>query len=188
MTCVRCPRVDRSVRRRHQRGNIVWLLPASGRTTRARSASLRVCSPPVGYSCGKAPTGMASWRAFCRATGGRPRTAHSSGHRRQFDPLSGLLTVETEWRGPAGVGARAYRLRLYTATRLAELLADVGLIVEQVFSGWTDRPLTRRAGEMLLVARKRSITGVWGLGFGVWERRASELLGSAALPRVLRFG
>ena len=84
------------------------------------------------------------------------------GHRRQFDPLSGLLTVETEWRGPAGVGARAYHLRLYTATRLAELLADVGLIVEQVFSGWTDRPLTRRAGEMLLVARKSRLPLVRG--------------------------
>jgi SAM-dependent methyltransferase len=76
------------------------------------------------------------------------------GHQRRFDPLSGVLTVQTEWRGPAGTGERAYHLRLYTATRLAELLADVGLIVEQAFSGWTDRPLTRRAGEMLLVARK----------------------------------
>jgi SAM-dependent methyltransferase len=76
------------------------------------------------------------------------------GHRRRFDPLSGVLTVDTAWRGPAGVGERSYRLRLYTATRLAEMLADVGLIVEQAFSGWTDRPLSRRAGEMLLVARK----------------------------------
>jgi SAM-dependent methyltransferase len=84
------------------------------------------------------------------------------GHRRRFDPLSGLLTVETEWRGPASVGERTYHLRLYTATRLAELLADVGLIVEQVFSGWTDRPLTRRAGEMLLVARKSRLPPVRG--------------------------
>ncbi len=76
------------------------------------------------------------------------------GHRRRFDPLSGVLTVDTVWRGPAGVGERSYRLRLYTASRLAELMADVGLIVEEAFSGWTDRPLTRRAGEMLLVARK----------------------------------
>jgi SAM-dependent methyltransferase len=76
------------------------------------------------------------------------------GHRRQFDPLSGVLTVDTVWRGPSGPGERTYRLRLYTATRLAELLADVGLIVEEAFSGWTDRALTRRAGEMLLVARK----------------------------------
>ncbi len=76
------------------------------------------------------------------------------GHRRRFDPLSGVLTVDTAWRGPAGSGERSYRLRLYTATRLAEMLADVGLIVEQAFSGWMDRPLSRRAGEMLLVARK----------------------------------
>lgn len=76
------------------------------------------------------------------------------GHERRFDALSGVLTVETAWRGPAGGGERVYHLRLYTATRLAELLADVDLVVEQAFSGWTDRPLTRRAGEMLLIARK----------------------------------
>jgi SAM-dependent methyltransferase len=84
------------------------------------------------------------------------------GHRRRFDPLSGVLTVETAWRGPAGVGERAYQLRLYTATRLAELFADVGLIVEQAFSGWTDRPLRRRAGEMLLIARKTLLPLVRG--------------------------
>lgn len=76
------------------------------------------------------------------------------GHRRSFDALSGILTVETAWRGPEGPGARTYRLRLYTATRLAEMLAEVGLLVEEAFSGWTHRPLSRRAGEMLLVARK----------------------------------
>ena len=77
-----------------------------------------------------------------------------TGHRRRFDPLSGVLTVDTAWRGPTGAGERSYRLRLYTASRLAGLMADVGLIVEEAFSGWTDRPLSRRAGEMLLVARK----------------------------------
>jgi SAM-dependent methyltransferase len=82
------------------------------------------------------------------------------GHRRRFDLLSGLLTVDSEWRGPAGAGQRTYQLRLYTATRLAELLADVGLIVEEAFSGWTAHPLTRRAGEMLLVARKRELPGM----------------------------
>jgi len=79
------------------------------------------------------------------------------GHRRHFDLLSGILTVESEWHGPTGPGHRVYHLRLYTATRLAELLAGVGLIVEEAFAGWTDRPLTRRAGEMLLVARKREL-------------------------------
>jgi hypothetical protein len=43
---------------------------------------------------------------------------------------------------------------LYTPTRLAELCADVGLIVEQAFDAFNDRPLTRRSSEMLLVARK----------------------------------
>ena len=79
------------------------------------------------------------------------------GHRRHFDYLSGILTVEAEWSGPAGAGRRQYQLRLYTATRLAELLAGAGLIVEEAFAGWTDRPLSRRAGEMLLVARKREL-------------------------------
>ena len=79
------------------------------------------------------------------------------GHRRHVDLLSGILTVESEWRGRAGEGRRTYQIRLYTATRLAELMADVGLIVEEAFGGWTDRPLTRRVGEMLLVARKREL-------------------------------
>jgi SAM-dependent methyltransferase len=73
---------------------------------------------------------------------------------RSFDPLSGLLTVQSTWRGASSSGARAHRIRLYTATRLAELCADAGLIVEQAFDGWSDRPLTRRTSEMLLVARK----------------------------------
>jgi SAM-dependent methyltransferase len=78
-------------------------------------------------------------------------------HERSFDPLSGILTVESRWRGPSGPGSRAYRMRLYTATRLAELLADVGVIVEEAFDGWTSRPLTRRSGEMLLVGRKSEL-------------------------------
>lgn len=76
------------------------------------------------------------------------------GHERAFDPLSGVLTVHTTWEGPRGRGAREHRIRLYTATRLAELCAEAGLVVEQAFDGWRDRPLTRRSSEMLLVARK----------------------------------
>jgi len=44
---------------------------------------------------------------------------------------------------------RTYRIRLYTATALAEMLADEGIVIEQAFDGWTTRPLTRRSGEML---------------------------------------
>lgn len=73
---------------------------------------------------------------------------------RSFDPLSGVLTITSEWRGPGGSGERQHRIRLYTATRVAELCAEVGLVVEEAFDGWTDRPLTRRSGEMLLVARR----------------------------------
>ena len=80
-------------------------------------------------------------------------------HERHFDALSGTLTVESHWSGPGGDGARLHRIRLYTATRLAELCADVGLIVEEAYDGWTDRPLTRRSSEMLLVARRHESAG-----------------------------
>lgn len=73
---------------------------------------------------------------------------------RAFDPLSGLLNVESEWRRGRRRVRRTHRIRLYTATRLAELCADAGLIVEQAFDDWTVRPLRRTSGEMLLVARK----------------------------------
>ncbi len=77
------------------------------------------------------------------------------GHERAFDPLSGILSIDTAWEGPSGRGNRSHRIRLYTASRLAELCLDAGLIVEEAYDGFRDRPLTRRSGEMLLVARKR---------------------------------
>jgi SAM-dependent methyltransferase len=77
---------------------------------------------------------------------------------RVFDPVSGFLTVRSRWHGPAGAGAREHRIRLYTATRLAELCAEVGLIVEGAYDGWRDRPMTRRSSEMLLVARKQDVS------------------------------
>jgi SAM-dependent methyltransferase len=76
---------------------------------------------------------------------------------RSFDPLSGVLTTRSTWSGPADVEAREYRIRLYTATRLAEHCAHAGLIVEEAYSGWSERPLTRRSSEMLLLARKREL-------------------------------
>jgi hypothetical protein len=75
-------------------------------------------------------------------------------HERSFDPLSGILTVHAVWSGADGAGERDYRIRLYTATRLAELCAEAGLVVEQAYDGFTAKPLRRRSGEMLLVARK----------------------------------
>lgn len=78
---------------------------------------------------------------------------------RTFDPLSGVLSVESHWSGDSGGGKREHRIRLYTATRLAELCADAGLIVESAYDGWRDRPLTRRSSEMLLVARKQGVPG-----------------------------
>ena len=76
------------------------------------------------------------------------------GHQRSFDPLSGVLTVESTWRGPKSGGHREHRIRLYTATRLAELCAAAGLVVEVAYDGWRDRPLRRSSSEMVLVARK----------------------------------
>ena len=73
---------------------------------------------------------------------------------REFDPLSGVLTVHSIWRRGTRKGTREHRLRLYTATRLAELCADAGLVVEQAFDGFNDRSLRRTSSEMLLVARK----------------------------------
>jgi ubiquinone/menaquinone biosynthesis C-methylase UbiE len=75
-------------------------------------------------------------------------------HSRSFDPLSGVLTIESRWAGKKSSGSRTHRIRLYTATRLAELCAGRGLIVEAAFDGWTDQPLRRTSSEMLLVARK----------------------------------
>ena len=77
------------------------------------------------------------------------------GHQRSFDPLSGVLTVHSTWRGPKGTGQREHRIRLYTPTRLAELCAAAGLVVEAAYDGWRDRPLRRSSSEMLLVARKQ---------------------------------
>ena len=76
------------------------------------------------------------------------------GHERSFDPLSGVMTVRSTWRGPRTSGEREHRIRLYTATRLAELCRDVGLIVAEAYDGWRDRPLSRRSSEMLLLAHK----------------------------------
>jgi D-alanine-D-alanine ligase len=76
------------------------------------------------------------------------------GQERRFDPLSGFLEVTSTWRGPRGAGERVHRIRLYSASELAARLQEVGLVVEQAWDGWSARPLTRRSGEMLLVARK----------------------------------
>lgn len=76
------------------------------------------------------------------------------GQERTFDPLSGFLEITSTWRGPGGDGERTHRIRLYSASELAERMREAGLIVEQAFDGWSTRPLTRRSGEMLLIARR----------------------------------
>ncbi len=76
------------------------------------------------------------------------------GQERSFDPLSGFLSITSTWRGPEGEGERSHKIRLYSASELASRMREVGLTVERAYSGWTDRSLTRKSGEMLLVARK----------------------------------
>lgn len=73
---------------------------------------------------------------------------------RAFDPLSGILSVTSTWRRGKQGGVRRHGVRLYTATRLAELCASAGLVVEEAFDGFTDRSLRRNSTEMMLVARK----------------------------------
>jgi len=76
-------------------------------------------------------------------------------HERSFDALSGVLTIDSSWRGTSRrPGKRTHRIRLYTATRLAELCSEAGLIVEEAWDGFSDRPLSRTSGEMMLKARK----------------------------------
>jgi SAM-dependent methyltransferase len=78
-------------------------------------------------------------------------------HERDFDPLSGILTIRSHWSGKRERGEREHRIRLYTATRLAELCQAAGLIVEEAYDGWSIAPLSRRSSEMLLVARKSEL-------------------------------
>lgn len=73
---------------------------------------------------------------------------------RDFDPLSGILGVTSTWRRGNKTGVRRHGVRLYTATRLAELCADAGLVVEEAYDGFNERPLRRTSSEMLLVARR----------------------------------
>jgi SAM-dependent methyltransferase len=77
------------------------------------------------------------------------------GQERRFDALSGILTINSTFSGgPRAMPAREHRIRLYTATRLAELMRDAGLVVEGAYDAWEDRSLRRTSSEMLLVARK----------------------------------
>lgn len=71
-------------------------------------------------------------------------------HEREFEPLSGMLTVRTTLRRGARERKRAYRMRLYTATAIAEMCARHKLLVIAAFDGWRDRPVTRVSGEFLL--------------------------------------
>ena len=75
-------------------------------------------------------------------------------HERHFDPLSGFLTIRSTWEGPKAAGEREHRIRLYTATQIADLCAAAGLIVEESYDGWTTKPLRRKTTDMTLVARK----------------------------------
>jgi SAM-dependent methyltransferase len=75
---------------------------------------------------------------------------------RRFDPMSGVLTIESTLRRRNGrTTRREHRIRLYNATRLAELCAAQNLIIEEAFEEFSAKPLTRRSTEMMLIARKQ---------------------------------
>jgi SAM-dependent methyltransferase len=78
-------------------------------------------------------------------------------HERTFDPLSGVLTIRVDWSDQAHTGERDHRIRLYTATRLTELLANEGLVTTEAYDAWSEEPLTRGSSEMLLVAHKEEL-------------------------------
>lgn len=73
---------------------------------------------------------------------------------REFDVLSGILSVTSTWRRGKRTGVRRHGVRLYTATRLAELCAAEGMVVEEAYDGFSDKPLRRTSTEMMLIARK----------------------------------
>lgn len=73
---------------------------------------------------------------------------------RDFDPLTGFLTIRSTWTRGRTVEHRVHRIRLYTADRLAELMRAAGLTVVAACDGFSEAPLTRRSAEMVLVARK----------------------------------
>lgn len=79
-------------------------------------------------------------------------------HERTFDPLSGILTIRVDWSDQTSSGERDHRIRLYTATCLTELLADVGLVTTEAYDAWSEEPLTRASSEMLLVAHKEELS------------------------------
>lgn len=74
---------------------------------------------------------------------------------RRFDPLSGFLTIDSTWTRKRRVERRTHRIRLYTASHLAALMDAAGLEVTAAYDGFGAGALTRRAHEMLLVARRR---------------------------------
>lgn len=73
---------------------------------------------------------------------------------RDFDPLSGMLTVRSTWTRGRQRGTRQHTIRLYTASALSQVFADNGMVIEAAYDGFSDEPLRRTSSEMMLVARK----------------------------------
>jgi ubiquinone/menaquinone biosynthesis C-methylase UbiE len=71
-------------------------------------------------------------------------------HEREFDPLSGVLTVRTTLQRRGRARRRAYRMRLYTPSEVAAMCARHGLLVVGAFDAWRDRAVRRTSGEVLV--------------------------------------
>src|SRR5260221_282689 len=134
---------------------------ARWRTCSARTAS--PCSSDQSDVEGRVVGGVLGWHGgsrdgvmakFLSRDWWKAEDGTMIGHERSFDPLSGILTIDTAWEGRSGRGTRQHRIRLYTATRLAELCLEAGLVVEQAYEGFQERALRRQSSEMLLVARR----------------------------------
>jgi len=71
------------------------------------------------------------------------------------DPRTGIVTYKTFYRIPATgrTLSAASRLRFTPRTRLAELLDEAGLAVDEWLGGWDGRPCTPDAPEIIPIGR-----------------------------------
>ncbi len=75
-------------------------------------------------------------------------------NRFSFDVLTGRLRNDRIIVRDGQRVERPFSIRLYAFTELRDLLAQAGLVVEQVYSEWDARPLELESPSMVLVARK----------------------------------
>jgi len=65
---------------------------------------------------------------------------------RRLDAASGRLESVRSWSGPAGSGAKASSIRVYTEAELSGLVRSAGLLVRSTHCGCSRRPFVERGG------------------------------------------